>query len=193
MNELALRRPAAHVTLDDGLEREFEARLAESATLAFRVAYAVLRHREDAEDVAQEAMVQAYRNFAKLQDRRRFRAWLVRIAWRIALNRRRHDERRMRRELSAPEAEPGPSAEDLVLSLQFQGHVWRAVDGLPDRLRSVVTLTAIEGHDLRSVAELLGVAEGTVKSRLSKARKLLAEKLRWVLSGTKRPTTKSGS
>ena len=193
MNELALRRPAAHVTLDDGLEREFEARLAESATLAFRVAYAVLRHREDAEDVAQEAMVQAYRNFAKLQDRRRFRAWLVRIAWRIALNRRRHDERRMRRELSDPEPEPGPSAEDLVRSRQFQGHVWRAVDGLPDRLRSVVTLTAIEGHDLRSVAELLGVAEGTVKSRLSKARKLLAEKLRWVLSGTKRPTTKSGS
>ena len=193
MNELALRRPAAHVTLDDGLEREFEARLAESATLAFRVAYAVLRHREDAEDVAQEAMAQAYRNFAKLQDRRRFRAWLVRIAWRLALNRRRRDERRQRRELAAPEPAPGPSAEDLVLSLQFQGHVWRAVDGLPDRLRSVVTLTAIEGHDLRSVAELLGVAEGTVKSRLSKARKLLAEKLRWVLSGTKRPTTKSGS
>ena len=54
----------------------FEARLAESATLAFRVAYAVLRHRQDAEDVAQEAMAQAYRNFAKLQDRGRFRAWL---------------------------------------------------------------------------------------------------------------------
>ena len=193
MNELALRRPAAHVTLDDGLEREFEARLAESATLAFRVAYAVLRHREDAEDVAQEAMAQAYRNFAKLQDRRRFRAWLVRIAWRLALNRRRRDERRQRRELAAPEPAPGPSAEDLVLSRQFQAHVWRAVDDLPDRLRSVVTLAAIEGHDVRSVAELLGVKEGTVKSRLNKARKVLAEKLRWVLSGTKRPTTKSDS
>jgi RNA polymerase sigma-70 factor (ECF subfamily) len=193
MNELALRRPAAHVTLDEGLEREFEARLAESATLAFRVAYAVLRHREDAEDVAQEAMAQAYRNFAKLQDRRRFRAWLVRIAWRIALNRRRHDERRQRRELAAPEPAPAPSAEDLVLSRQFQVHVWRAVDGLPDRLRSVVTLAAIEGHDVRTVAELLGVAEGTVKSRLNKARKVLAEKLRWVLGGTKRPTTKSDS
>jgi RNA polymerase sigma-70 factor (ECF subfamily) len=193
MNELALRRPAAHVTLDDGLEREFAARLAESATLAFRVAYAVLRHREDAEDVAQEAMAQAYRNFAKLQDRRRFRAWLVRIAWRMALNRRRHDERRMRRERSAPEPVPGPSAEDLVLSLQFQAHMWRAVDGLPDRLRSVVTLTVIEGQDLRSVAELLGVAEGTVKSRLNKARKVLAEKLRWVLNSTKRPRGKSDS
>ena len=185
MNELALGHPAAQVTLDVGLEREFEARLAESATLAFRVAYAVLRHRQDAEDVAQEAMAQAYRNFAKLQDRGRFRAWLVRIAWRMALNRRRHDERRMRRERAAPEPPPGPSAEDLVLSLQFQAHVWRAVDGLPDRLRSVVTLTVIEGQDLRSVAELLGVAEGTVKSRMNKARKVLAEKLRWVWQGSK--------
>jgi RNA polymerase sigma-70 factor (ECF subfamily) len=174
------------VTLDDGLEREFEARLAESATLAFRVAYAVLRHRQDAEDVAQEAMAQAYRNFAKLQDRRRFRSWLVRIAWRMALNRRRHDERRQRRERAAPEPAPGPSAEDVVLSRQFRAHVWRAVDGLPDRLRSVVTLTVIEGHDLRSVADLLGVAEGTVKSRLNKARKILAERLRCVVSGTKR-------
>jgi RNA polymerase sigma-70 factor, ECF subfamily len=193
MNELALRRPAAQVTLDDGLEREFEARLAESATLAFRVAYAVLRHRQDAEDVAQEAMAQAYRNFTKLQDRRRFRAWLVRIAWRMALNRRRHDARRMRRELAAPEPTPAPSAEDLVLSLQFQAHVWRAVDGLPDRLRSVVTLTAIQGHDVRSVAELLGVAEGTVKSRLNKARKILAEKLRWILKSTTRSRTRSDS
>jgi DNA-directed RNA polymerase specialized sigma24 family protein len=59
MNELALRRPAAHVTLDDGLEREFEARLAESATLAFRLAYAVLRPPEDPEDVAHEGRAQA--------------------------------------------------------------------------------------------------------------------------------------
>jgi RNA polymerase sigma-70 factor (ECF subfamily) len=186
MNELALGRPAAHVSLDDGLAREFEERLAESATLAFRVAYAVLRHRQDAEDVAQEAMAQAYRNFPKLQDRRRFRAWLVRIAWRRALNRRRHDERRKRRERVAHDPPPRPSVEELVLSRQFQAHLWQAVDGLPDRLRLVVTLTAMEGHDLREVAELLSVPEGTVKSRLSRARKVLAEKLRCLLSGTKR-------
>jgi DNA-directed RNA polymerase specialized sigma24 family protein len=74
MNELALGRLAADVSADEALAREFEERLAESATLAFRVAYGVLRHRQDAEDVAQEAMAQAYRNFARLQDRRRFRA-----------------------------------------------------------------------------------------------------------------------
>ena len=186
MHELALERPAAHVGLDDGLEREFQERLAESATLAFRVAYAVLRHREDAEDVAQEAMAQAYRSFAKLQDRRRFRTWLVRIAWRTALNRRRRDARRACRELAAVDPPASASVEDLVLSREFQEHLWRAVDRLPDRLRSVVLLTAMQGHEVREVAQMLDVPEGTVKSRLYQARKVLTEKLRWLVIGTDR-------
>jgi RNA polymerase sigma-70 factor (ECF subfamily) len=146
------------------------------------VAYAVLRHRQDAEDVAQEAMVQAYRQFAKLQDRGRFRAWLVRIAWRFAVNRRRGDGRRWSRELATPSPPPGLSVEELVISQEFQAQLWRAVEALPDRLRVVVTLTAMDGHGLADVARLLGVPEGTVKSRLHQARKVLAEKLRWLVT-----------
>ncbi len=56
------------------LDAEFEALLQDSGTLAFRVAYAVLRHREDAEDVAQQALARAYRSFARLRDRARFRS-----------------------------------------------------------------------------------------------------------------------
>jgi DNA-directed RNA polymerase specialized sigma24 family protein len=61
MHERAERLPGGLVTLDDRLEREFELRLSESSTLAFRVAYSVLRQREDAEDVAQDAFAKAYR------------------------------------------------------------------------------------------------------------------------------------
>src|SRR3954471_18017518 len=86
------------VSLDDDLEREFEARLTECSTLAFRVAFSVLRHREDAEDVAQEAFAKAYRSFRQLRDRDRFRAWLVRMTWRMALDRQRTDRRRTTRE-----------------------------------------------------------------------------------------------
>jgi len=85
MHELAGRLAARVVEVDRELEQEFEARLAESSTLAFRVAYGVLRHREDAEDVAQEAFAKAYRSFPQLRDRERFRAWLVRMTWRLAL------------------------------------------------------------------------------------------------------------
>src|SRR6185312_9636206 len=84
--------------VDQDRDRDFEARLVESSTLAFRVAYAVLRQRQDAEDVAQEAFVKAYRSFSQLRDRDRFRAWLVRITWRLALDRQRGDRRRLLRD-----------------------------------------------------------------------------------------------
>src|SRR5512134_2715708 len=93
------------VAADDMLEREFGERLRESSALAFRVAFGVLRHREDAEDVAQEAFVRAHRSIAQLRDRERFRAWLVRMTWRLAIDRLRSDKRRTARELNV-EAQP---------------------------------------------------------------------------------------
>jgi RNA polymerase sigma-70 factor (ECF subfamily) len=173
------------VSAEAPLEREFEARLADCSTLAFRVALAVLHHREDAEDVAQEALVRAYRNFHRLRDRERFRPWLVRITWRMALDRRRGAARRSRHEAAtgAPAAPDG--AEDLAASREFQRHLERAIAELPGKLRIVMVLAAIQGYDTREVAGLLELPEGTVKSRLHAARKRLAEKLRWAASGTK--------
>ena len=160
------------------LEREFEERLADSGALAFRVAYGVLRRREDAEDVAQEALARAYRNLGKLRDRQRFRSWLVRISWRLALDHRRAGQRREHREQAVAEAPPAPSAEDVLVGNEFRERLWRAVDALPEKLRVVVVLAGIEGYDTREVAGVLGRPEGTVKSRLHLARKRLVELLR---------------
>jgi len=71
------------VILDRDLEREFEERLKDSSALAFRLAYAVLGNREDAEEVAQEAFLKAYQNFQSLRDRTRFRAWSLREMFEI--------------------------------------------------------------------------------------------------------------
>src|SRR5260370_6518974 len=71
----------AHEAAQPDTRREFEERLAECGPLAFRVARGVLRNTADAEDVAQEALLRAYRRFDRLRDRNRFRAWLVRIAF----------------------------------------------------------------------------------------------------------------
>ncbi len=60
------------------------------------------------------------------------------------------------------------------------------MDELPEKFRLVLILAAVEGHNVREVAELLGLPEGTVKSRLHLARRYLAEKLRWTASDTKR-------
>ena len=67
------------VTLDAHVEEEFEARLVETSSLAFRVAFSVLRHQQDAEDVAQESFAKAYRHFGSLRDRDRFRCHNVDI------------------------------------------------------------------------------------------------------------------
>jgi RNA polymerase sigma-70 factor (ECF subfamily) len=177
MNEWAGGYSGAFVNLDVGLEREFEDRLRETTTLAFRVAYGVLRHRQDAEDVAQEAFAKAYRSFGQLRDRERFRAWLVRMTWRLAIDRWRADRRRTTREQSV-EMPPASSTEEVAVSQERARQLWRAIDALSEKLRVVVVLAAIEGHDIREVARLLDLPEGTVKSRLFLARKGLAESLR---------------
>src|SRR5262245_39891796 len=113
MHERADRLAGGFVGVDEELEREFEARLVESSTLAFRVAYSVLRHREDAEDVAQDAFAKAYRNFRQLRDRDRFRAWLARMTWRLAIDRCRAAHRRQRLECT-PTNSSSPSAAETV-------------------------------------------------------------------------------
>ena len=160
------------------LEDEFEQRLGESSLLAFRVAYGVLRQRQDAEDVAQEALVRAYRKLPSLRDRERFRAWLVRIAWRLAIDHRRSGKRRELREQVAFEAAGPPTTEHVAVANEFKERLWRAIDALPEPLQVVTVLAAIEGHTMSELASLLELPEGTVKSRLHVARKQLAEALR---------------
>jgi RNA polymerase sigma-70 factor (ECF subfamily) len=180
MDALVGTFPEAAVILESSLEREFEERLADSSALAFRVALGVLRNRDDAEDVAQEAFLRAYQSFSRLRDRDRFRAWLVRITWRLALDRIRAARRREARETAVMVQEmnsPERTVEDVRAAREFEQRLARALDELPEKLRVVVLLGAIEGHDTREVGRLLDLPEGTVKSRLFHARKKLAEML----------------
>src|SRR5438477_8984763 len=171
MDERQSLAVSGFVDVDIELEREFEARLRETSTLAFRVAYSVLRHREDAEDVAQEAFAKAYHRFRQLRDRNAFRAWLVRMTWRLALDRQRSDRRRTARETAHLDRTPsGRTTEQEVAARERAVQLWNAIDALPEKLRIVIVLASIEGHDVRDVARLLTLPEGTVKSRLFLAR-----------------------
>ncbi len=171
--------PANSRSLEAQLEQEFEQRLADCPTLAYRVALGVLRNTAEAEDVAQEAMLRAYRNFHRLRDRDRFRSWLVRTAWRLALDRIRSAGRRERRERAVMEGCSGAAEVESVLAArEFERRLAAALDELPEKLRMVIVLAAIEGYNTRELAKLLAIPEGTVKSRLHLARKRLTEVLR---------------
>ena len=180
MNELAGQLSGSLVSAEtaDPSSREFEARLADSSNLAFRVAYSVLRHKQDAEDVAQEAFVRAHREFHQLRDRERFRGWLARMTWRMALDHRRGHTRRLAREDQAAVPDLTPSHEQSVLAAERSRRLWEAIDALPERLRLVIVLASIEEHSVRDVAAIVDVPEGTVKSRLFEARQKLQELLR---------------
>src|SRR6266566_4774227 len=139
MHERQSLAVSGFVDVDTDLEREFEARLAETSTLAFRVAYSVLRHREDAEDIAQDAFAKAYRSFHQLRDRERFRAWLIRMTWRLALDRQRANRRRVARE-AAHAATVVQTTVEIIAEHERAERLWQAIDTLPEKLRLVIVL-----------------------------------------------------
>ena len=167
------------------IRREFEERLTDSSALAFRVARGVLKNDADAEDVAQESLIRAFRKFARLRDRNRFRAWLVRISFRLALDRLRSSKRREFREAEWMREQERARPTNTQGSREFQQQLERALEELPEKLRLALLLSAMEGHSLEEVAMLLSVPVGTVKSRIFFARKQLAEKLRCFVTLTK--------
>ena len=188
MQELVLNQPVntarsalVREAAQADARREFEERLAECGPLAFRVARGVLRNTAEAEDVAQDALLRAYKSFDRLRDRSRFRGWLVRISFRLALDRLRSARRREHRDAlwSEPAHFPPPAnAEDAAASSQLQSRLERALEELPKKLRLALLLSAMEGYTIEEIASMVGVPPGTVKSRIFIARKKLAEKLR---------------
>ena len=157
----------------------FEDYVRANQRFVYRIAYGLTRNREDAEDVAQDAFVQAQRKFGTIHDASAFRAWVTTIARRLSLNRIRAESRQRRREnawalAQAPQttnAEASAADRDALLRLHAE------LERLPEKLRAVLVLSAIDGLDTRAVAESLGIPEGTVRSRLHAARKTLARTL----------------
>jgi RNA polymerase sigma-70 factor (ECF subfamily) len=161
-------------------EAGFSARVAENQRRVFQIAYSVLGNRADAEEVTQEVFLRAYRNFRSLRDAERFRGWVNRIAFRLALNHQRGTQRRLIRDTSwhagnARQATAGGGdAETRLLLEQLRG----AIERLPGKFRSVVQLSVVEEMDATEVGAVLGLPAGTVRSRLHTAKKLLLEAMR---------------
>lgn len=151
----------------------FEERLRASERLVFQIAFGVLGNAADAEEVAQEVFLRAYRKLGSLRDPEKFRAWVARMSWRLALNRQRAAARALRRDTAWFEAATPPSVGTRGATSEFEMRLREEIDRLPERLRSVVLLAAVEGLEARSVGEILRIPEGSVRSRLHLARKEL--------------------
>ncbi len=156
----------------------------------FNLISRIVENRTDGADVLQDVFVKIFRGIRHFHEQSSLRTWIYRIAVHEALNHRRGWLRRLRREpfsLDEGGAEPMAGGSDgqqwtetpfqALEHAERQKLVQRALAGLAPPYRAVVVLREIEGLSYEEVAQVLGVAKGTVKSRLVRGRELLRRKL----------------
>jgi len=159
-------------------ETEFSEFVRRHSRLVFQVAHAVLRNSHDAEDASQETFLKLYRNRGWKQAENE-RAFVARAAWRVAI------DQRSRRTLPAQagawsaeevtSARPGP--EQALLRDRGEARVHALIDALPEQLRQPLVLSAIQELNSREIGEILSLPEGTVRTRLQRARQMLRGKI----------------
>jgi len=148
------------------------------SSLLFRVAHSVLRSRTEAEDVVQDAFVRVLEHRRSLSEVRDMRVWLVRIAWNLALDRRRRIRPEQLDEVFAETLAANTVPADKALDeAQHIGHVLREMERLPKGERYVLLLSAIEELETAEMAEVLGRSESAVRALLFRARTRLRERL----------------
>jgi RNA polymerase sigma-70 factor (ECF subfamily) len=179
MDDVVVITGAARLVSRDAAE--FEAFVERQSHFVFRVAYAILRNRHDAEDAVQETFLKLYRNhgWKGITDER---AFLARTAWRVAVDRLPKSDRSPKQ--ARIEVEPdhelpsiAPSPEQHAIAACQHGTIHRMIDSLPEELRQPLVLSAIDELNSREIAAILGLPEGTVRTRLMRARQILKLKL----------------
>jgi RNA polymerase sigma-70 factor (ECF subfamily) len=157
----------------------------------FRAALAAVRSPAEADDVAQEAFVTAFRKLDSFRGESQFRTWLLSITWRKAIDRRKSVSRWLRMASSPPRDDAGEDAfdamermpssdrsqEDTLVDDELQRNVTRLIGTLPKKLRDALLLAGTGEHTYEQISAMLGIPLGTVKWRVSEARRVLKKKL----------------
>ncbi len=166
-------------------EYRLETAVREHARLVYRIAYSVLRNSADAEDATQETFLRALRygeRIAGVQDQK---AWLARIAWRVAVDREKTRRQSLANDIDITGTEergerlvaPGQRADQALLEQERNAALERLISALPGPLRDALVLSMLEEIAPREVASMLGISEAAVRSRSFRAREILREKL----------------
>ena len=160
-------------------KEDFERVVLPYSRYLYRVAFCLVKKKkEDAEDLVQETFIKAYKSFHQLKDKEKCRAWLTSILYNTFINKYRKERKIPIIPQPIEESiiyEEGPETE--ILSGVMDQEVLKALFELPEEYSTVVILSDIEDVSYKEIAEILGVPIGTVRSRLSRGRKLLRARL----------------
>ena len=169
-----------------------ETLVADHSGMVFRVAYSILRNHHDAEDATQECFLRVWKHKDRLHEVSNAKTWLARIAWTTALDKRRSSRTMVSLSDEQSGAELAQSIPDLAVavdqqlaSAQMQQMLERLIVGLPEDLRNTLELSTIQELNSAEIAEVMKIPEGSVRTRLFRARKQLKEKLTVLLEGRK--------
>ena len=177
-DEVVRRVRAGETGLFEVVMRRYNQRL-------YRVARAILRDDAEAEDVTQQAYVNAYRHLDQFAGRAMFSTWLTRIAVHEAFARARRRDRFDEQETvddwdgDAMDSlkSPGPDPERQAFAGELRALIESAIEALPEHYRAVFVMRAVEGMSTAESAACLDITEETTKTRLHRARTLLRDNL----------------
>lgn len=182
--DLALVRQA-----QAGDEQAFSQLIDRNRRAVYRAAFAALGSTDDADDVAQETFVAVYQKLHGFRGEASFRTWLLSIAWRKALDRRRSLGRWMRLTIRPPRSDadgPEPieqvpalarTQEEILAAGDLQKTLKRLIAALPRKLRDAILLAGSGEYSYEQIGAMLDIPIGTVKWRVSEARRVLKQKL----------------
>lgn len=180
--ELVQRARTGDVPAFEELYRQYNPRI-------YNFARQITGSADDACDAVQETFIRAWNSLPRLRVEETFSVWLHRITLNYCRDTLKKRGRQSTLSIDSPPScdgdEPstmeieceGPSPEDCVISAEMQGAVQRALCSLSEEHRLVVMMHHMDGLDVQSIASILGIAKGTVMSRLSRAREVLRRKL----------------
>ncbi|SRR5579871_797990 len=181
--EVAIDASARLTRLERAASRDtrFAALVERQSRFLFRVAFAIVRNAYDAEDIVQETFWKLYRTGAweRIENEQ---AFLGRTVWRIAVRKlRKHKGDPAGLDLQATEAK---NPEEALIASDRCAVVQRLVNALPDELRLPLALAALDELKSREIALILGIPEGTVRTRIQRARQILKERLAAMTGGS---------
>ena len=173
---VALRESIIIPELAKAASTTIESLVLEHSRTIFKVAYSVLRNHADAEDVAQETFLKAMKHggFDEIDNHK---AWLAKIAWRIAIDRAKRAPAEPLDDVIETLRSADQPLEEAVGEQQRSELMRRLIDTLPPDLREVVVLSTVEEMTSADVANAMGSPEGSVRTRMMRARQMLKQKL----------------
>jgi len=166
----------------------------EHSRMVFKIAYAVLRNHADAEDATQEVFMRVVRHIGKVGQLRDAKAWTARIAWNVSQERAKDRMKSERRSAYVDDIQlaieqlrsSDGGLEEIAISREQTSLLQSLIVGLPDDLREPLILSTVEEMTSTDIAKAMKIPEGSVRTRLMRARQLLRLKLASVLEGSRR-------